>query len=204
MKITFDNINGNYEIFLDCLNSIIGSNRDSFIDLGCNKATCTGTLTDFKTRRYIDILPRELDFINEQQYFEQGNILDIPTEFVYGVKPIQKYSVSFNLDCIEHLKFDDGLKVLNIMDKISHKQIVFTPDKEWMFTSDEDKDPEAHRSLWTPDIMESLFPNKYAFLHFPNYHPSLLIGAFFAWHCENIEQDFERVTNELKQYTWAL
>jgi hypothetical protein len=204
MKITFDNINGNYEIFLDCLNSIIGSNRDSFIDLGCNKATCTGTLTDFKTRRYIDILPRELDFINEQQYFEQGNILDIPTEFVYGVKPIQKYSVSFNLDCIEHLKFDDGLKVLNIMDKISHKQIVFTPLDAWMMTDDADTNPESHRSLWTPDILESILPNKFAYIVFPEYHPSLNIGAWFGWCCENIEQDFERVKNELNNKLWAI
>lgn len=218
MKIVCENVNGNYEIFLDCLNSIIGSNRESFLDMGCNKATCTGTLTDFKTRRYIDILPRELDYPSEQQFFEQSDILDENIYKYYliehfngargkkcggGVEMYYNYSISFNLDCIEHLSFDDGLRVLDIMGKISSKQVIFTPDKEWMFTSEEDKDPEAHRSLWTPEIMEELFPNKYAFIHFPNYHPSLRIGAFYAWHCENIEQDFERVKNELKQKSWT-
>lgn len=198
MQITFDNVHGNYDIFMDCLQAIIGEKRNSFIDLGCNKATVTGLLTDFKERRYIDILQRELDYPYEQKYFDQYNVFAIPML----LSLIEKYSVSFSLDMIEHLYFEDGLRLLKMMCIISNKQILFTPDTAWMMDYI-GTDPEGHHSLWTPTIIEELYPNKYAFIHFKEYHQALSIGAFFFFSCENIKQEFNRVVNELKTKSWA-
>jgi len=191
MTLQFDNLNGSGKVFLDILNAIIGENKKSFIDLGCCHASQTGQLMGFTEKKYIDILPRELDNKEEQKYFEQGNILEIDRNI--------KYSVSFNLDVIEHLKFTDGLRLLDIMEMVSDKQVLFTPLDAWMMVGENDTDPESHKSLWTPDILEYYFPNRFAYIVMPKYHPLLNIGAFFFWHCENIEQDFERVKNELKQ-----
>src|SRR5690348_1907842 len=184
MHITFDDVYGNSDIFMNCLETIIGENTNSFIDLGCCHASHTGRLKQFKERKYIDVLERQLDFPEEQQYFQKLNILELPED--------KKYDTSFALDVIEHLYESDGWKLLQIMGNISNKQILFTPLDAWMMTYAEDKNPESHRSLWKPQWIEKVAPEKFAFLIFPQYHNSLAIGAFFFWHTENIKEDFER------------
>ena len=194
MRLTFDNINGGSEVFLDVINAIVGPERKSMIDIGCNHAPFTCQL-GFEERSYIDILPRELDNKNEQKYFRQMNALDIPL--------YEDYDVSFSNDVIEHLYFVDGLAMLKLMAKISKKQVLFTPLDEWMMTDELDKNPESHRSLFTPDILDRITPNHFAYVIFPHYHPTLNIGAFYFWYCADIEEDFERVKKEINQKAWA-
>jgi hypothetical protein len=75
----------------------------------------------------------------------------------------------------------------------SEKQIFFTPLGDYMV--DDSLDPEGHHSGWLPEDFEQL---GWATIVLPDYHPLLGIGAFYAWHCDRIEEDFERVKNELK------
>ncbi len=190
MQITFEGIVGNDEIYMDCLHAILGETkrRTSMIDLGCHHAHHTPVL-NFEYRKYVDILPNILDYPEEQQYFVQMDVLDTPLD--------THYDVAFALDCIEHLTFENGYKLLKIMETISDKQILFTPLGDmWVGNSGH---PEEHASGWTPEMVEG-----YASIVFSDYHKGWGFGAFFFWRTENLEQDFERVKNELKNKSWAI
>lgn len=189
MKLTFENIEGGNEVYMDCLTALVGENRSSFLDIGCNHAPFTSQL-GFKHREYIDMLPRELDNKDEQQFFHQENILQR--------KLHSTYNSTFALDVIEHLYKADGCEMLMIMKYISNRQILFTPLDEWMMTDDADKNPESHRSIWKPGDID----DRWIKLIFPKYHPTLGIGAWWFMHCENLEEEFERVKNELKTKSW--
>lgn len=190
MQIIFESVHGNNEIYMDCLRSICGETENkSMVDLGCNLAPYTPKL-GFKDRFYVDILERVLDHKDEQQYFIKEDILEF-------LKKENYFDVTLSLDSIEHLSFVDGVKLIRLMEWNSDKQVIFTPLHEWMMDL-EGTEPEGHHSLWTPDLIPD-----YASIVFPIYHPTLNIGAWFGWQCKNIEDDFERVKNELKQKTWA-
>jgi len=194
MQITYPKLNGTIEIYMDCLEALCGEERGSMIDLGCNLAPNTPRLK-FNERTYIDALYRELDHKEEQPYFKQCDILNMYWHYVYNT--------SFALDVIEHMTYSNGEKLLSLMWLCSNKQILFTPLTDLFGMDYETDNPESHRSLWTPEMIEEKYPNKYAFLIFPNYHQVWNGGAFFFWACEHIKQDFERVSNILKQKTWA-
>lgn len=194
MTITFPEINGCDEVYLDTLNALIGDKRDSFLDIGCNKAPFTPRL-GFKERKYIDILPRELDHKDEQQYFEQADAID----YLENLK--RTYSVTFSLDQIEHVTKEYGHWQIAEMESYSHKQIFFTPTEGWMLTSDDDDNPESHRSVWTPEDIKRIESVQ---IIFPKYHPTLKIGAWFFMFCNSkLNREFERITNELKTKQWT-
>ena len=77
----------------------------------------------------------------------------------------------------------------------SEKAIIFTPLGDCNITDDDN--PDRHKSGWTPED----FKND-AVIVFPDFHKSMNQGAFFAWFCGNIKEDFERVKNELNNKTW--
>lgn len=188
--IAYYDYEGNIDIYLNVLNAIIGKERESFIDMGCCTAPNTPLLR-FKERWYVDIIDRKLDHPEEQKYFMTKDILDFDS-----VTFVHKLSVAFCLDCLEHLTVSDGYKLLSIMEKISYKQILFTPLTDLFgMVKEDDKNPEAHRSLWKPEMIPG-----YACLLFPNYHKTWNGGAFFFWKSENIEQDFIRVKQKLADY----
>jgi hypothetical protein len=189
-ELVFKHVMDGNVVYRDCLQAILGDMpRDSMIDLGCNLAPHTAVL-GFKERKYVDILPRTLDHTEEQQYFEQADILDTPLDV--------HYDVAFSLDCIEHLTISGGYKLMHIMNSISDKQVIFTPLTDLFgFAEPNNYDPEAHRSLWQPSMFEG-----YAALTFPNFHSIWNGGAFFVWKCEDIDSDFRRVHNQLTQLKW--
>ena len=191
MRIDFDNVNGNGEIYLDVLRAICGdTNGKSMIDLCSNRAPYTCQM-GFEKRIYVDILPRELDDKNEQKYFVNADVL----EFLKDKH--KEYDVAIASDACEHLTPMDGVKLLTLMEQSSHKQILFTPLGAHMVETD-NYEPERHHSAWTPELTPD-----YASIVFPHYHKELGIGAYFFWKCDNLEQDFERVSNELKNKSWA-
>ncbi len=187
MKIVFDGLVGSDEIYMDCLNAIVGVERNAMIDLGCHKAAHTPRL-GFKERLYIDILPQVLDYQTEQEYFKQADVLDTPSN--------KHYDTAFALDCVEHLTIDNGYKLLKIMETISDKQILFTPLGEmWVGNSGH---PEEHASGWKPEMVDG-----YASVVFPDYHKGWGFGAWFFWKTSHLKQDFNRVKKELKTKSWA-
>lgn len=194
MKITFHNVPGTIDVYMDCLRAICGDTEGkSMIDLCCCTAPNTPKL-GFAKRVYVDVMDRKLDHADEQQFFYKGDVTDFK---FYPNNWFPKFDVAICSDGIEHLSTHDGQKLLYLMDINSHKQIIFTPTTD-LFGLNNDDTPEAHRSVWSPEMMPG-----YAALVFPDFHKEWNGGAFFAWRCKDIQQDYQRVVNELMTKSWA-
>jgi hypothetical protein len=196
MRLEYPGITGNGEIYLDVMKAICGDTKDkSMVDLMCYHAPYTPML-GFKQRTYLDIQDRGLDHKEEQQYFIEVDVLEYLSN---AICPF--YDVSICSDGIEHLAQWDGVFLIKKMYMYSSKQILFTPLGEWMVTTEDH--PDNHRSGWTPEILESLMPNHFAYIIFPDFHKAMNTGAFFFYHTKDIQQDFERVKNELNNKSWS-
>jgi hypothetical protein len=195
MILEYPGVTGSGEIWLAVMRAICGDTAGkSMIDLGCYHAPHT-PLLGFKDRTYVDIQDRPLDFPEEQKCFVQYDMID------YLERCNKHFDISIASDSIEHLRVSHALSLLNKMHKASDKQILFTPLGEWMIS--EDDHPDSHKSGWTPDKLDALMPDHWAYIIFPDFHPTMNAGAFFFWHCDNIKEDFERVKSELNNKSWA-
>lgn len=189
MQITFDNIEGSEEVYLDVLNAICGDcSENGLIDLGCCEATHTGQLK-FKDSLFVDIQDRKL--VNGREITK----MDV---FDFLNSCVGKIDVMTALDFIEHLTIEDGNRLIDKMIEHSKKRIIFTPLGEYLVQTGATT-PDQHRSGWYPDN----FPG-WNTIVFPKYHPTLGIGAFFVWHSDNVKEEGERVFHELKEKSWTL
>ena len=185
MKLVMFNRPGSDELFLTLLKALIGERHNSMIDLCCNEARMTKQL-DFQERTYVDVRACSVGTA-EQSNFVQADVLGEHEVFN------RHYDVAFCLDGIEHLSYQDGLKLLERMERISDRQILFTPLGDYLVEED-NSDPCCHKSGWRP----LLLPPGWASIELPQYHESLDIGAFFFWKAPSIEDDFCRVTAETR------
>jgi hypothetical protein len=193
MKITFHNVPGTIEVYMDCLRAICGDTAGkSMIDLCCAFAPNTPKL-GFSERHYIDIIPRVLDHPEEQKSFHRHNALTIPLFMA------EQVDVAICSDGIEHFYPDDGKELIAVMKQISRKQIIFTPLGEiFPLHNTTPDDPEAHHSLWTPED----FPG-WLIIEFPEYHKEWKGGAFFAMNYDDIQAEYTRIWSELMISNWA-
>lgn len=185
MKIELNDIVGSGELWLDIVKIICGdTSEQSMLDLMCHHAPYTSQL-GFKNRIYVDINNRPLDDKNEQQYFIQSDVIEYLLNNLHN-----HFDVSICSDGIEHLTIDDGYKLLDLMNEISDKQIIFTPIGEYMVTEN-DNNPDSHRSGWVSEMLPD-----YLSISIPNFHPLLNSGAWFAVNCSNEEKT--RIYNQIK------
>lgn len=197
MRIDIPNVHGSGDKYLDVMKAICGDTSDkSLLDCCCHKAPYTPQL-GFEKRKYVDILDRGLDFKKEQQYFVKRDVLEYLSEI-----PFSFYDVAIASDAIEHFREAEAIRLLKYMDFVSERQILFTPLGEHQVEVIETYDPDSHKSGWTPEILERLFPEHWAFIVMPNFHGD--VGAFFFFHCSDLKKEFERICNELKQLEWTL
>ena len=146
----------------------------SMIDLMCHQAPITSGM-GFKNTAYLDIQERGIDAMVDR------NNLIIADVLTYEFK--DHYDVAFCLDGIEHLNYQDGLKLLDIMGSIADINIIFTPLGE-LSTNPEDPHPDSHKFGWLPEHF-----NGWHTAVFPRWHPTLNAGAFFAWRgVDNIDK----------------
>jgi hypothetical protein len=192
MKLEFPGIVGSGELYLRVMKAICGDTQGkSMVDLMCYHAPYT-PLLGFSKRTYVDIQDRGLDHKEEQEYFVKSDVFD------YLMNTERPFDVAICSDGLEHLSRDRGVDLLVLMMDCSENSIIFTPLGEYMVTNDDH--PDSHKSGWMPED----FRDGWGCIVFPDFHPALNTGAFFAWHCENIEQDFERVKNELNDKLWTI
>lgn len=193
MQLTIPGVQGDGEVYLDILKGICGDTAGkSMIDLMCHHAPYTPQL-GFDKRTYVDIQDRGLDHKEEQQYFIQEDVI----RYLYG-NPKPKADVMICSDGIEHLPKATAWDIVLTMRQQSKKSIIFTPLGDCSIS--EGGHPDEHKSGWLP---EEFLDMGYATIVFPNFHPSLNTGAFFAWHSVYIEKDYERVINELINKLWV-
>lgn len=191
MRLEYPGIQGNGEIYLDVLRAICGDvSNKSMVDLMCYHAPYTSQL-GFKERTYVDVLDRGLDNKEEQRYFIKQDVFSF---FIDNSRA--HWDVMICSDGIEHLFKQDGWDLWFTMGLLSDKAIIFTPTRDSNLFAD--SDPDTHKSYWTPDDFK-----EYAIIEFPDFHPTLNQGAFFAFKCGRIIDEFERVKNELKNKLWA-
>lgn len=170
--------------FMKTLRQIIGVDPAnlSMIDLCSHIAPLTQKL-GFRDATFMDANDHSAH-IRKGQFFT-GDVL--------GIHPIfeKHYDVALCLDGIEHMHKPQGRMLLNRMESIASKAILFTPLGEWM-VDPTSTDPESHKCGWYPEEL-----NGWASIAYPEWHTTLGIGAFFFWKCENLEAEFERVKNAL-------
>lgn len=199
MMITIPKTVGTVEVYMDVMKAICGETTNkSMIDLCCCFAPHT-PLLGFKHRDYIDIIDRKLDHPEEQKHFMKRDVLTINPEYE-GVH----YDVAICSDGIEHMLFEDGKKLLRIMTSLAEKRIIFTPSTDLFGMAEiEDGDPEAHRSLWSPEWFREYGWNV---VYFPNYHEVWNGGAFFAWSIKQglPVEEYVRVNQILMTKPWVL
>jgi len=195
MVIEYPGIEGNGEIYLDVLKAICwDTSGKSMVDLMCHKAPYTPQL-EFAERTYVDVQNRPLDFIEEQQFFVCLDVLWFIAE------NNKRFDVSICSDGIEHLTVQQANDLTWGMVAMSNKHIFFTPLGELDITSD--NHPDSHKTGWTPNSGNF---HHCACVIFPDFHPTLNCGAFFAWGLKNpyeLPADFKRVKQELNNKSWA-
>lgn len=190
MQIVLPGIHGNGRVYLDILKSICGETEGkSMIDLMCHHAPYT-PLLGFAKRTYVDCQDRGLDFSEEQQHFVKSDVHLYTYENSH-----MRYDVAICSDGIEHLPKQSGFDLLLTMRLQAHKAIIFTPLGDCFITLD--NHPDSHKSGWMPQDIPG-----WATIVLPDFHPTLGIGAFFAFVCGNLSKEFERVKQTINQLSW--
>lgn len=191
MQIVLPSIEGSGIIYLDILKSICGdTSGKSMIDLMCHKAPYTSQL-GFRERTYVDVQNRGLDNKEEEKYFIESDVFDY-----YSNNMDRKWDVSICSDGIEHLSKQEGITLSVIMTFRSKTSIIFTPLGDCNVTNN--MHPDSHRSGWQPSEFRG-----WGTIVLPNFHPQLNMGAFFAFYCENIKEEFKRIKKEINKYKWT-
>lgn len=187
------NCEGNGEVHMDVLKAICGdTSGKSMIDLCCGFAPQTRRL-GFENKFYIDVVDRDL--AEEKKRFLVIDIFYYITNFLHFI-----CDTSFLLDAVEHFPKEKSKIILKWMEDYSKKQIIFTPLGDYIIETVETNNPDSHKSGWLPQEFEEM---GYATIVFPNFHKLLNIGAFFAFKCENLEEECKRISNELNNKSWA-
>ena len=185
MKLIFDG-EGNGIICQKIVESLLGKKLEekTLIDICCGESPNINGIK-MKRKIFIDNEDRGLNILfKEKDRFIKTDALSDNLIFR------ENFDISYAVDAIEHFHKEDGYKLLRKMEVISDRQIFFTPLGYLLVSPDSD-----HKSGWFPvDI-----PEGYAFIICPKWHESSWkMGGFWFWKVDNIEEDFLRVQNELK------
>jgi len=186
MQIVLPGIHGSGELWLDIVKTICADTSGKYmIDLGCHKAPYT-PLLGFKYRQYVDIQERPLDHESEQKYFFKFDVVDY-------VKRMPKSDATIIAsDVIEHLTKEEGMTFYEMIWFKAKEFVIFTPYGDCMINIGNPDSPDTHRSGWLPEDLEGSYS-----IVFPDFHPTLGIGAFFAFN--NDEGNGEQILNSIKQ-----
>lgn len=164
-----DQREGSMALWIEIFVRIVGQPTESIslIDLCCGQMGNTHLLK-FKDSLHVDVTdypdrPRSYKFLKH-------DVLTLPP-VLNG-----KFDVALCSDGIEHLSKIDGFLLLNRMPLLAKKNIIFTPLGDHC-VDPQAKSPENHRSGWLPKD----FPDGWETQEFPNWHPTLGIGALWAW-----------------------
>jgi hypothetical protein len=185
MRLEYKNT-GSGDLYRKVMKSICGDVRGkTALDVCCGEIPHVKEL-GFAKVTHVDIEDRggagnDPDFIKSDIF-----------EFFKKNKKI--YDVSIASDCIEHFRRKDAHELLHQMDLCSDCQIVFTPLGPYMVEYEQTNNPHSHKSDWYPEYFKG-----WATITFPNFHKLMNLGAFFAWNCIGIDEEFERVKKELNQ-----
>ena len=154
------------------------SGCDSLLDLGC----CEGSHT-----KYFQI-PNKL-FVDVKR---ESSTLDpfLKADIRYADKLFtpKSYDLVVAIDVIEHLRKDEGYKLLQEMEKIARRRVlIFSPQGDYMVGQCQEGQSsyDAHWSGWTAEEFDAM---GYFVILCPDFHPTLGIGAFWAWKILGVQE----------------
>lgn len=195
MNKSFPKVNGSAQVMLDVINAILEvPNGMIIVDLMACEGSVTSQL-NVGQKVYVDVQKRDI------KNFEKHKDVVVTMDAIQYLQNTDKrFNAAICLDGIEHISKDNGLAMLELMKLKSNTQIIFTPLGDYLIETESSENPDAHRSGWTPDEFEKM---GWATVSFPNFHPTLNHGGFFAYNHKDISNESNRVINELNQKSWA-
>ena len=137
------------------------------LDLGCGKAEHTLPLGDVML----------VDAIKMDGAPDGVLIGDIRK--IGDIVGIQVFGTVYLLDVMEHLKKDEGTKLLKDLERICDRIVFFTPLGELWVT--EEDHPYSHKCGWTPEDAEKLGFKTWSWPKFHKFADGTVHGAFWAW-----------------------
>jgi hypothetical protein len=170
--MTTHNDNGSLELWLKVVREIIGgpTNELVLLDLCCNE--CTGT-KQLGFNRHVGVDVENWSTRPANVEFHEMDVL----EAIRGQVASRGCDVCICSDGIEHLPKKEGAKLLKQMARVAPIAIIFTPLGDYMVNPDATS-PHDHRSGWKPEEFTAI---GWEVSVYPNWHPTLNCGAFFAW-----------------------
>ena len=127
---------------------------ETILDLGCGDGRLMEVLSQNKNWKIsgVDIFPRYLKAAKERRIYKNLITGDIHKNVKRLIRKKIKYDVVFFSQVIEHMSKAEGIKVLDILDKLAIKKIIVGTPKGFMHQPKEflDSNPhQVHKSGWT-------------------------------------------------------
>jgi hypothetical protein len=167
-------MSGSFQLWVDTVRGITGPTEElSMLDLCCGEMSAT-RLLKWKSVTAVDVMdypgrPQEFLFI-------QSNVLDIEPSLFSAAGG---FDVCVCSDGLEHFARDDGHRLLCRMAEWSELPIIFTPTGESSDKIDpRSTHPDTHKSSWTQEDFHSI---GWETMLFPNWHPTIGLGAIFGF-----------------------
>lgn len=175
-----ESIVGSGALWIDVINGILGeTHRGSLLDLCCGHPILSSQLG---FERHVGVDLNEYPESAMCSEFRKRDALDDISEI-----DTDSYELALCSDGLEHFKWEDGIIMLGEMARVGKLAIVFVPTKrkDYGYSMDENSnDPHVHKSLWSHEQFQSL---GWQTRTFPNWHPTLNLGACFAWNRKETE-----------------
>jgi len=159
---------------------------DSILDVGCGESSPLKILGSEIRKVGIDAFKPSIEKSKKEkiheEYFEM-EIMDILNKFGEN-----SFDCILANDIIEHLDKEDGLKLLELLEKVARKRIIiFTPNGFVPQEAYENNPWQVHKSGWSADEMKQRGYNvigmgHHGFLQFqPQYNPFLQYEHFICF-----------------------
>jgi hypothetical protein len=106
----------------------------------------------------------------------------------------QTFGTVYLLDVMEHLKKDEGVKLLKDLERFCERIVFFTPLGD-LWVTDEDH-PYSHKCGWLPSEAETLGYKTWSWPQFHKFADGSVHGAFWAWKDKRNTPDAKWVAKE--------
>lgn len=156
-------------IYLKAFENILPSVVNYHLDVGTGEKFRFGQLISAKYSLYNDVDPT-LKSMSTPCFFGNSLLLSV---FLKE----KLFDLITCFDVIEHLKKEDGYKLIQDLEKLSNKTIVFLTPLGDIAIGESKIQYHVHLSGWRPEEFVKL---GYQCWVFPNFHKRYGYGAFFA------------------------
>jgi len=174
-----------YRRILNALYELAG--RGAAVDLGCGEAHTT---KDWPMCLLVDLVYRKA-VLAAGRTLDQMDMRLAPALFR---QERRAFNFALMSDSLEHLKKEDGTKLIAEMIPLAKVVAIFVPVGPWKVDVAA-IDPDAHKSEWWPREFQE---QGWGVWEFPSYHRfgAETLGAFWAWKFREAQPTAEQVSEK--------